>query len=226
MIKLIKPTLLFISLMVALFLGNYLKPSLKSISVEDMPNFSKIVPESFGEWVEVKDLPMVIADPEMEKTIDKIYNQTLNKTYKNADGKRIMLSIAYGVNQSDSMQAHKPEVCYPAQGFVVKGTKKSVINVSNMQIPVKLVDTEMGSLRNEFVLYWILVGDKATSGGVDRKIQQLSYGMRGEIPDGLLFRVSSIGDSADDEFKIQTSFIVDLIDNVSVENKSALIGKP
>jgi EpsI family protein len=212
--------------MVALFLGNYLKPSLKSISVEDMPNFSKIVPESFGEWVEVKDLPMVIADPEMEKTIDKIYNQTLNKTYKNADGKRIMLSIAYGVNQSDSMQAHKPEVCYPAQGFVVKGTKKSVINVSNMQIPVKLVDTEMGSLRNEFVLYWILVGDKATSGGMDRKLQQLSYGLKGIVPDGLLFRVSSIGQIAEEEYQLQEKFVIDLINSVPEENKILLIGVP
>jgi hypothetical protein len=38
----------------------------------------------------------------------------------NAGGSRIMLSFAYGGDQHGSLLAHNPEVCYPAQGFVLK----------------------------------------------------------------------------------------------------------
>lgn len=225
MLKLIKPTLLFISLMLTLFLGSYLKPTLKSISAKDMPDFSKIVPESFGEWSELKDLPMVVADPEMQKSIDEIYNQTLNRTYINQDGRRIMLAIAYGVDQSDSMQAHRPEQCYPAQGFQIKKIRKSVIRVSGVNLPVKILTTQMGASRQEFVLYWILVGDKATSGGLDRKIHQLSYGLKGEVPDGLLFRISSIGKIEKDELDLQRNFLKSFFSGLDSSSKLKLIGK-
>jgi EpsI family protein len=41
--------------------------------------------------------------------------------YVNASGYRIMLSLAYGSDQRGALQAHKPEVRYPAQGFTLHG---------------------------------------------------------------------------------------------------------
>ena len=40
-------------------------------------------------------------------------------------------------------------------------------------------------------------------GGLQRKLAQMHYGLRGLVPDGLVFRVSTIGDRFDEEFGLQ-----------------------
>ena len=63
-----------------------------------------------------------------EAIINKIYNQTLTRTYINPRGDRIMLSIAYGRDQSDALQMHKPELCYPAQGFRLLNNQRGTLD--------------------------------------------------------------------------------------------------
>jgi len=55
----------------------------------------------------------LIANPEQEAQINKIYNQTLTRTYVNPTGERIMLSIAYGGDQTDNMAVHKRKSVIP-----------------------------------------------------------------------------------------------------------------
>ena len=63
-------------------------------------------------------------DPGQKALLDRLYEQQLSRTYENAQGYRIMLSIAYGGNQRDELELHKPEVCYVAQGFVLQDKQK------------------------------------------------------------------------------------------------------
>src|SRR4030065_72730 len=69
-----------------------------------------LIPKTFGDWKIDETIAPLIANPEQEAMINKIYNQTLTRTYVNPKGERIMLSIAYGGDQSDSMAVHKPEI--------------------------------------------------------------------------------------------------------------------
>jgi hypothetical protein len=46
--------------------------------------------------------------------------------------------------------------------------------------------------------------------GVPRKLVQLRYGLLGEIPDGMLVRVSSLVNNSEDAFALQARFIADL----------------
>jgi hypothetical protein len=43
-----------------------------------------------------------------------------------------------------------------------------------------------------------------------RKYEQIRYGLKGQIPDGMLFRVSSIGGSEAESLKLQDQFLNDL----------------
>ena len=54
------------------------------------------------------------------------------------------------------------------------------------------------------------IGDQPTLPGVPRKIEQLRYGLRGEIPDGMLVRVSSLNRDSKNPFALQARFINDL----------------
>ncbi|MBV5336464.1 MAG: EpsI family protein, partial [Deltaproteobacteria bacterium] len=99
------------------------RPSHKLIDGRDPINLQTLVPTAFGDWREEVQTSAMIVDPQQKETIDKIYKQTLSRTYINASGERVMLSLAYGDDQRDSMQLHYPEVCYPAQGFQLLSTE-------------------------------------------------------------------------------------------------------
>ena len=78
-----------------------------------------MVPAAFGDWREQLLSSARIIDPQTQEKLDEIYSETLTRTYVNSKGYQIMLSIAYRMNQSAALQLHKPEICYPAQGFVL-----------------------------------------------------------------------------------------------------------
>lgn len=183
-----------------------------------------MIPKQFGEWrVDENTVPLQI-DPSVKQQLDKIYNQTLSRTYLNPKGARVMLSIAYGGDQSDSMAVHKPEVCYPAQGFQVTEQTNGTLDTGFHPVPVVRLVAVQNS-RVEPITYWIIIGDKALTSGTGRKIEQLKYGLTGRVPDGLLFRVSSIGTDQDRAFSEQASFIKELLNNTSQDARARLIGK-
>jgi EpsI family protein len=155
--------------------------------------------------------------------IDKIYTQTLNRTYLNSSGYRIMLAIAYGDDQRDSMQMHYPEVCYPAQGFLLQNKEAGVLTTENGPIPVTRILTSQGR-RNEPVTYWTTVGDKVFQGGLQKKLTEMSYGLSGKIPDGMLIRISSIDADAKIAYEIQTEFADQMLNALSPEYRQKMNG--
>ena len=54
------------------------------------------------------------------------------------------------------------------------------------------------------------VGETTALPGFRRKLAQLRYGLRGQIPDGMLVRVSSLASDVDREFGLHDAFIADL----------------
>ncbi|MFZ5595220.1 MAG: exosortase-associated protein EpsI, B-type [Pseudomonadota bacterium] len=185
---------------------------------------SEAIPLQFGEWKEEKNLASVVVNPQMEATIKRIYAQTLSRTYVNSDGERIMLSIAYGNDQRDAVQLHYPEVCYPAQGFQVISNRQGVLVTSQGTIPVRRLETNFSNKRFEPVTYWTTVGDEAVTGGISKKIAEMRYGLKGEIPDGLLFRISSINTDTQAAFALQDSFTKALLNELQSDMRLRLAG--
>jgi len=183
-----------------------------------------LIPAQFGAWEEVKQLDVLVADPTQQENINRIYSQTLSRTYQDTkSGYRIMLSLAYGSNQSDSMQVHKPEVCYPAQGFVVQAKEHAALKTPFGDIATTRVLATMQQ-RVEPITYWTTVGDRVISNGVHKKIIELSYGLTGKIPDGMLVRISSIDPQSEHAYQEQTRFINDLLNAVTASSRLRLIG--
>jgi EpsI family protein len=79
--------------------------------------------------------------------------------------------------------------------------------------------------RNEPITYWVTVGDKATLPGLRRKLVQLSYGLNGMVPDGLIFRVSSIQPDADNAYKMQDQFVNALFSSIAPAQRDRLAGR-
>jgi EpsI family protein len=134
-----------------------------------------------------------------------------------------MLSRAYGADQSTENRVHRPEVCYPAQGFSLLSQKKDVIREGDLGLPVMRLVTEAGN-RREPLTYWIRFGDTIVRGSIEQSLARIRYGLRGVIPDGLLFRVSEINPNTQQSFALQDAFINDLLSNIPQETKRVLIG--
>lgn len=208
-------TLLLLVLMLLAAGGAYgLRPTQKIADVAPSVDLEVMIPEAFGDWRDEPQRTTHIVDPQQQQMIEKIYSKTLMRTYANSDGNRVMLSIAYGSNQSDFMQVHRPEVCYPAQGFEIVANHKDVLQVSNGTIPVRRLVASIGQHRSEPITYWMMIGNLSILGGMDKKIAEMHFGLKGQIPDGLIFRVSSINPDSERAFDLQRQFVEDLIETL------------
>lgn len=202
-----------------------LKPTHKIADSEPKINLETLIPQTFGDWKIDETIVPLLPDPETQAKLNKIYNQTLSRTYVNRQGDRIMLSIAYGGDQSDAMAVHKPEVCYPAQGFQIFKNATNIFSTGEGSIPVKRLVAIQGQ-RIEPITYWTTVGDKVAVSGWKWKLDQMKYGLTGKIPDGLLFRISSI--EADDAkaYQTQDAFARELLKAMSPAGRERIIGNP
>jgi EpsI family protein len=184
---------------------------------------AQIIPAHFGAWTVDPSVVPLQPDPGQQGMLEKIYDQTLSRTYVDPDGQRVMLSIAYGGDQSKSLQLHLPEVCYVAQGFQLLGDRDEVLPTRYGALPVRRLVARLHE-RNEPITYWITIGDKASKSGIEQKLRRLAYGLSGEIPDGMLVRVSTIGANARHAYGVQDRFITALLGALVPGDRAHLIG--
>lgn len=200
-----------------------LTPRRRLSDIKGPLHLNDLIPTQFGDW-RVDPLQQAgIVNPQLQEVINRIYSDTLSRTYVRTDGRRIMLSVAYGSDQRDGMQVHYPEVCYPAQGFQIQAQRRENLSVHGLTIPVKRLLTNLGSGRIEPVTYWIVVGETAVGSGLEKKIVEMRYGLQGVIPDGLIFRVSSIG-ALEEEYILHNDFVNCIYSGVSKLFRRRLFG--
>lgn len=168
------------------------------------------IPQRFGDWQIDARSGGGVVNPQQTELLNQLYSQIVTRTYVNSEGYRIMLSIAYGEDQRDSNQLHYPEVCYPAQGFQVTSNSGGELSLKNTTIPIRRLESHLSKQRFEPITYWTTIGTSVITNKTEKKIAEMRYGFRGLIPDGLLFRVSSIDNNSDKAFKAQERFIYDL----------------
>ena len=210
-------TLAFIAaLMISTALAAYgLKPTERISDQKPKIDLARQIPTQFGEWQEDTTLAPILPDPTVQSRLDALYSSTLARTYRNRVGQRIMVSIAYGSDQSSEVTAvHRPEFCYSAQGFKVSNLGQAQVALGQRMLTVQHLLGVLGP-RREPITYWITLDETATLPGLDRKIAQMRYGLQNKIPDGLLFRVSTIGLEPNDSFRLQQQFLTELAQSMS-----------
>lgn len=201
-----------------------MQPSMLMASQRSKVDLATLIPDQFGNWRELKQSSAQIVNPQQTEILAKIYSQTLSRAYISSTGTVIMLSIAYGEDQSRDLQIHRPEVCYSAQGFQIISTEKKLVKTSRSEIPAMQLVAQQGR-RNEPITYWVRIGEKIVRGNLEQGLARLSYGLDGYVPDGVLFRVSSISQTNSTAFEAQQAFIEDLLASVPAATKAYLLGK-
>jgi EpsI family protein len=228
----VRPSL-FVALLIAgsmfgaSLLAQHFTPRTMLASVRPNVNLERMVPTRFGQWHVDESQAVAVADLSANELSDRIYADVLSRTYVNKAGDRIMLAIAYGKDQSESLQVHTPEYCYPAQGYSIGEPTLAMFDLAGRQHSiVRLVAKGNGGARIEPVSYWVVMGDHVvTHGQKQRRNVRFFYGFKGYVPDGVFFRVSSLGGDVSRQYDIQQAFIKDMFSSVPEDVRDRLAGK-
>jgi EpsI family protein len=221
--RLLPAILMLVMMLVSPLLAGMLRPTTRVADGKPPVDLESMIPAHFADWQQDLHSNISVANPQQTELLNQLYGQLLSRTYINNSGYRIMLSIAYGGNQSDAMQVHRPEVCYQSQGFALWSTTSDVMATSVGTVPVTKLVASLGQ-RYEPVTYWTTVGETAVKTGIHKKLIEMEYRLTGTIPDGLLFRVSSIDGDSMSAFELQAQFIDQLLQSVKPGDLSRLAG--
>jgi EpsI family protein len=184
-------------------------------------------PKNFGPWQMVDTGFSTIVNPQQNELIESLYSQILGRTYKNLSGDVIMLSMAYSEEQKGEVELHRPEVCYVAQGFIINRHKSSIIAIKDENISIQAQHfTAIHKNRNEIVTYWIRIGNDIVASGVSQQLSRVRHGITGLIPDGFLFRVSSLSTDSRKANFLHRIFIGDILSNIDSKTRFFLTGRP
>jgi EpsI family protein len=156
-----------------------------------------------------------------------LYSDELARTYEpyGHDETSVMMLIAYGPAQTETLQLHRPEVCYPAIGFEIIGHSNVMLSCGPVgQVPaVALTAKQEG--RIEDIVYWTRVGNDLPQTFHQQTWARLRQSLAGDVGDGTLARASAVRTSSDSQFGVVSKFMEALVAGVGPEGRRALIGR-
>ena len=184
----------------------------------------RLFPREVGPWQLDRAYEAFVRPADLAGRRSQMYDQVLERAYLDPrEGSSIMLSVAYGRQQSVSLQLHRPDVCYVASGFEVDDRHAARLVLPTHPIPINRMRARKAG-RSEPVTYWALLGDTVIADGFDFRLQQLALGLRGQILDGMVVRVSSISTDAREAWRQHERFALALVRAVPEELRARVVG--
>jgi EpsI family protein len=201
-----------------------LKPR-RHVSLLGKAALADVVPRTFGGWVS-HDVTDLVAPREENSLASRLYSQTVGRVYQHGDtGAQVMMLLAHGDTQSDSLQLHRPEVCYPFFGFAISGNRPLHLPLGGgVTIPARrLVATAPG--RQESIVYWSRLGDFIPIDSSEQRVDRFKTALSGYIADGLLARFSIAGNAAEAAFATLEEFVPELVRATTPNQRKVLVGE-
>jgi EpsI family protein len=187
------------------------------------PDLEVMLPKQFGDWTIDPNIAPVMPTTGVQQQLKETYDQMVNRTYVNSRGERMMISVAYGSQQTQKLKAHRQEVCYASQGFEIRNFHRDQAVVNGAPIGVYRMFA-INKQRYEPVTYWFTVGDKVVGSRFDRLLVQIQYAFTGTIPDGVLVRISNISRDEASAYARHIEFINTLFQSMPSESVKKLVG--
>jgi EpsI family protein len=166
-----------------------------------------------------------VAPREEDSLASKLYGQTVGRLYTNAKtGAEVMMLLAWGGTQSNQLQVHRPEVCYPAFGYEILGTSLAGIPLApSVSLPVRQLTVRRQS-RIEQIVYWTRLGDRLPTSLASQRMDRLGNAMAGIVADGLLARFSrGTGPAAVSDLELM-ALVPELVLAIAPARRKVLVG--
>jgi len=186
--------------------------------------FDSITPWRIGEWSGRPASDIAAVSPPGSLAA-KLYGEIVQRSYLHGGADAdIMMLLAHGDSQTNDLQLHRPEVCYPAFGFDLSHDGPVVVPIGNrVSLPARrLVADQPG--RRENIVYWTRLGDYLPDSASKQRLDRLKTSMEGIVADGLLARFSIVGPDPSRSFYVLSEFIRTLLLTVNPTHRPAFVG--
>jgi EpsI family protein len=158
--------------------------------------------------------------------VAQLYDQVLERIFiSDATGNQIMMMLAHGASQTNELQLHRPEVCYPAFGYQLSNEGPLLLAVApGVAIPGrKFVASAPG--QQESVVYWTRIGDSLPTDARGQRTARLRAEIDGYVCDGVLARFSTTDLDPAPSFALLQTFIPRFLAAAPVAQLPALVGQ-
>lgn len=184
-----------------------------------------VVPRRFGEWSEYPG-GYVVAPTTPNSLADRLYSATLTRVFlsSNPEHPPVMLLVAYGGVQSDLLQLHRPEACYPAVGMAIEERKDGVVPLSGSQGVPSVFLSAVNAERLEDIVYWTRLGEDLPRSAGEQRNDRLRAAMRGTIGDGILVRASTVRVEGAPNWPYLAEFLAELTRSLKPEMRPGFVG--
>lgn len=201
-----------------------LKPTRKVSLLPPGKKLSEILPSGFDDWTS-RDVSDLYAPETPDSLLARLYGETVGRVYsQGGSGIQIMMLMAHGDSQSNELQLHRPEVCYPAYGFSIVESRPVQLTLEKpITLPGRRMVAET-TQEKDAVTYWTRLGEFFPVGVTEQRLERLQTAIHRYVPDGLLARFSIAGPDTASAFRIMEAFIAGLVLHVADDQRAALIG--
>jgi len=229
--SLLKSLLIGVVMLCAAVLALVLKPQINAAKYTAQPSLEELVPKSFGEWRTMSgqfNAASLSVNREGQPSTDNPYDDILMRTYINDKNQRIILAVAWGKNQRQEIKIHRPELCYPAQGYDVRSLNNTNLDNINSLSGKNITGKQMTAFTmdgGEAVIYWIRIGNIYSGNAFQTRWHIISEGLQGRVPDGVLVRASMpIQNEAEAEqaWPVLQKFLGEMTGSLSAEGKNLI----
>lgn len=200
----------------------YARQPVASMPILKKESFEDLVPGPFGNWQSFSDGEVVLPPPDTLR--DRLYDNLVTRVYQAPGSPLVMLLLAYNNEQDGVLQVHRPEVCYPVGGFKLSDTEKIDIALDKGSVPANIFTAEAPG-RIEQVLYFTRLGSAFPRSWVEQRIAVVNANLAGDIPDGIMMRVSVIGINQARAKPILAEFTQEFISASPVRLQRLLVGR-
>lgn len=208
----------------ALGTAEFLRPR-KSIRLFSGMKLEDAVPQNFGRWREHPG-GKVLAPTTPGSLADRLYSATVSRIYYPTDdsGPPVMFLAAYGGEQSDLLQLHRPESCYPAVGYRIAERRFGTVPlVGAANVPAVLLSAE-GDSHLEDIVYWTRLGEAMPRTAEEQRSDRLAAAMRGVVGDGILVRASTVRWTQEPGWNYLASFLGEIIRALPAKARPGFVG--
>lgn len=184
--------------------------------------FNALIPLTIGTWRYVTASGLI--QPPEDQLSRSLYEQLVTRVYGAPDRDAVMLALAYSSIQEGRLQLHRPEICYPASGFAISDNVETSVRLNDgNRVPARFLVADRGD-RREYILYWTRVGDAMPTRWFEQRLTMAAANLKGYVPDGMLTRMSVIGNDPVAARATLEMFARAMVSSVNATGKAILIG--
>lgn len=198
-------------------------PATSTGATQPALDLTEAFPAQAGMWSLDRHADVFVRPQDSRAKVYGVYDQVLERIYAGSDGSHLMLCVAYGGRQVDGLHVHRPENCYRGAGFEVSGLVRTQLTLAGQHIPASRLRANRPG-RSEPITYWTIFGDQVENEPREANWVKIRAGLRGQILDGMLIRISSLDHDTGRAHALQARFADALVQAIDPRYRSRVVG--